>query len=207
MLEEQTCGMCGASLDGSEAVTDLVDQNEGCPECGRPPQAFERAVIEDAHASATSMTSMSVSVRSPNTSVGRLEALDLAIEEAEQAVHAGDNHLAQAAVKRALEAIHELDDASRNRHEWSSQSWTTEQRQLLRAHVGARNVAHHYSVGIVELCNDGQFDERLLWEIADSTLARLPSEPQRAAFRARLKRKPVLPNLRALGDLLRGSIN
>jgi len=97
-----------------------------------------------------------------------------------------DNYAAQRATKRALEAIHELEDSrEKQRREWSSSGWSPFEVEVWRAHVGARNIAHHQSTGIVSLHGLGNPDDWLNWSIDPAAVAKLKarSEQQANAYR------------------------
>ena len=72
----------------------------------------------------------------------------------EQAIDAGSVSDAQDALKRALEAVHELADCLQ-RNEWVQADWTPDELGLWHAHIGARNAAHHTSSAVAVLHSDG----------------------------------------------------
>jgi hypothetical protein len=126
------------------------------------------------------------------------------------AVERRDNYQAQMVVKRAIEAIHELDDSRRKpRGELSFAGWNPSEVELWSAHVAARNIAHHQSVGFVRLHGVGRPEQWLRWAIAEQALTRLEqrgkeSKRQADAYRARLADRPVLAPLQTLAEKLRG---
>src|SRR5688572_30307706 len=82
--------------------------------------------------------------RSHNRAASRVADLRSAVAAARTAVDARSISHALSAVKRALEAIHELDDC-RRRGEWSYDTWSPAEIGAWTAHIGARNAAHHHS--------------------------------------------------------------
>lgn len=165
-----------------------------CPACGST--AISIAVT--LHESVGPVTdSVSYVARTTNTASTRRRALEEAVDGVAAAIAAGSPHDAQRALKAALEAIHELSDCHSN-GDWSQTGWTADDIGFWRAHVGARNAAHHTSSALAALHNPAPAEESLRWEIDPKAIASLRSELQRREYNGRLDREPVLPLLRAL---------
>jgi len=197
-VDRTICTNCGA--DRSTATKDPDDPGRWspCPQCG------SRAITHEVTATATihvsgSATSVSLSGNNAQT---RLLALQDAIDDADAAVTDSSARRALGAVKRALEAMHELNDDHDKRRVWSRGSWLTGDHESWKAHMGARNAAHHLAPHVVELHGHGTHDDRLRWAIDEPTLQDLDSAKQAQAYRTSLHGKPVLPELRRLAALV-----
>jgi predicted nucleic acid-binding Zn-ribbon protein len=190
------CSKCG-TLRG--------DANEAprapCSECGCTTMSFH--VCAKDHVSVTD--NVSAVSRTTNASMARVMQLDAAVADIGTAVDGGSVHAAQAALKHALEAIHELTDCL-ERSEWSQQGWSADDLGLWRAHIGARNAAHHKSWSAVALHTDGSRDDRLRWDLNPSDMNQLQSRSQAAEFSSRLAGQPVLPALRRLAVLVSSAV-
>ena len=104
----------------------------------------------------------SLSIGTTNTAAARKRQLQNAIADVDAAVRARTMGQIQNDLKRALEAIHELEDCRRG-GEWSQAGWDVRALGLWHAHLGARNAAHHESSGIFSL--PGQPGQPLVWAI------------------------------------------
>jgi hypothetical protein len=93
----------------------------------------------------------------------------------------------------------ELADCLR-RGEWSQAGWDDDALELWQGHIGARNVAHHYSSPIAVLRSGGQRDERLGWAIERTVIESIDSKTQASAYISRLGGQPVLPLLRTVAE-------
>jgi uncharacterized Zn finger protein (UPF0148 family) len=184
MNDEAKCPHCGAALPSTEGVVT-------CAACRR------RIPFIRASAEARSEAHLAIHVKSPNASTARRLALEQAVDDVERAVQNRNNHDAQLATKRALEAIHELQDCA-NRSEWSMSGWSKADAETWNGLLGARNIAHHTSAGVVALHGEGLPQDHLKWDIDASALGELRSRAQARAYNARLANQPVLPQLRAL---------
>jgi uncharacterized Zn finger protein (UPF0148 family) len=202
MAPDGKCLKCGTPLAA----------NMACATCGGTARTFEEELTAQVTttgsvtkavelkldaAVATSSASVKLSVESPNAAMARRLALEAAVADVEEAVRVRNNHDAQLATKRALEALHELQDCLK-RSEWSQASWDAKAIELWRAHMGARNVAHHTSTGIVSMHSDPPGDQSLTWSIKESALTGLRYKDQATAYRNELDGQPVLPGLREL---------
>lgn len=197
-VQRVTCANCGAERP-QEIAGDT--EREPCPECGASGVSIEIALASELNLS----SSVSWTAQSANSAPARRDALSAAIDDVEAAILAGQAGAAQGATKRALEAIHELDDGRRNRSEWAENGWTSAETELWRAHVGARNAGHHSSASIVALHGGTKTDDRLTWDLPASAVAGLHSAAQQKAYNARLAAQQVLPGLRQVAALLRRS--
>lgn len=184
MNHEAKCPHCGAAVPSKEGVVT-------CVACGR------RIPFISASAVARSETHLAIHVKSPNAAAARRFALEQAVDDVERAVQNRNNHDAQLATKRALEAIHELQDCA-SRSEWSMSGWSKADAETWNGLLGARNIAHHTSAGVVALHGEGLLHDHLKWDIDASALGGLRSRAQAKAYDAQLANKPVLPQLRAL---------
>jgi hypothetical protein len=145
---------------------------------------------------------VSWSAQSPNNVSARKRALGAATRDATAAIVDGEVAAAQAAVKRALEAIHELNDCQRAK-EWQQAGWSSADLQLWTGHIGARNAAHHSSLPIVTLRGVTAVDDHLVWS-ADVSSLRYPD--QAMAYAAALHGQAVLPLLATIATLVAGSV-
>jgi hypothetical protein len=124
----------------------------------------------------------------------------------EAAADARDVGRAQAAVKQALEAIHELEDGRRKRGEWSNASWTPDELGVWQALIGARNGAHHFSSHVVHSVggsNHTPSRDDLRWE---DSLPPIDATSRAAEYTRRLSGHAVLPTLRDVSALLARTI-
>jgi hypothetical protein len=149
-------------------------------------------------------SALSLTVGTTNSAAARMRQLVNAIDALESAIDANRIGEVQEALKRALEAIHELADC-RARGEWRP-DWDDEGEGLWRAHIGARNAAHHTSSPLAVLRSDAARDERLLWALQSSAITGLRSERQASEYRDRLHEQPVLPSLRQISERLAAAI-
>ena len=107
-------------------------------------------------------------------------------------------------LKRALEAIHELEDCRRG-GEWSQAGWDVRALGLWHAHLGARNAAHHESSGLFSL--PGQPGQPLVWAIPPTAFkSKKQSKAQEREYYARLDGRPVLPLLREMASRISSAI-
>lgn len=123
----------------------------------------------------------------------------------EQVIDAGSVSDAQDALKRALEAVHELADCLQ-RNEWVQADWAPDELGLWHAHIGARNAAHHTSSAVAVLHSDVGRDERLIWDMQDQAIASLRSQRQACNYASRLAGRPVLPHLRAISNCINAAV-
>ncbi len=186
-----TCAACGADL--LSAYVTAGAEREPCRACGATGIAVSLAVADEIDVA----DSLSWSTRTTNTAAARKRQLESALADVEQAVDGGSVSDAQDALKRALEAMHELSDCLK-RGEWVQAGWTADDLAVWHAHIGARNAAHHTSSALAPLHSHGTRDERLTWDIEQRAIASLPSPRQAGEYNARLAGQPVLPNLRAM---------
>jgi hypothetical protein len=152
-------------------------------------------------------SSMSWIAQSPNTRATRRDAIFDASAEIHEAIDGGSARAAQFATKRALEAIHELNDGlGGNRREWSQDGWSDDDLALWHAHLGARQAAHHSSCRLVALHSDGAIDDRLTWAIDEAGIKCMNSSAQQRNYRELLASKPVLPALRQIAARVDSSV-
>lgn len=169
-----------------------------CPYCGDSASEYR--------ASGTVTASVSVSATyvatGGNTAANRRDALIAAIDDAATATESGRAGDAVSAIKRALEAIHELEDCAdpqkRTPVEWTKPAWTPAQHEQWVALLGAPNAAHHYSAPVVELHGDTSTSgHQLRWA---PSIPQVQWVPQRQAYAAQLASQPAIPLLRAVAD-------
>ena len=189
-VRQVTCSRCRAELP--IAYSTGADR-QPCENCGGTSITVAVQGTATTHASATA----SYVVQTTNAAGTRRLRLQAELDELE--VQVSRNSLAdcQVTLKRALEALHELDDCLRRR-EWTQNGWTADELGLWRAHLGARNVAHHSSHPVITLRSDADADERLYWDIDGSALGVLHSADQQNEYTSRLHGHGVLPPLRVL---------
>jgi hypothetical protein len=139
----------------------------------------------------------------------RTRALDLtaAIRHAAEAETAGDAAAAREAVKRALTLIDELEEERDERKGWSSQGWSPEDQGLWKAHVAARQTAHHTGVAPVSVDATTGRAPAMLWHDDAAEIARLAGRGKRSKakaqeYAARLAGHPVMPGLRRIAQLV-----
>jgi hypothetical protein len=142
--------------------------------------------------------------RSSNLAPARVRRLEEAITDIAAGIERGSALTAQDATKRGLEAIHELDDALRERQEWAHTGWGADDLGLWEGLVGARNASHHSSCVVVELQSGGEADSRLRWALDPDTIR---GQSKRQEYEARLAGQPVLPALRSTLALLKATVN
>lgn len=195
MSQERLCADCGKTFV-AEATAEATPE---CPECG----GTDTSILK--HIYAADEISFAEEVtwkkRAGNTATARRDELVGAVGRLDAAASAGDALDAQRAIKQALEAIHELADCER-RNEWSQAGWAPGDVELWRAHIGARNAAHHTSTSVVAVHSDGD----LTWDIDATAVASLNSKAQQAAYNARLADKSVTPSLHQIVTLVQRSI-
>jgi phage-related tail protein len=200
MSDGGICAECSTSLEAWEGDS---ASRPPCPNCGATVNAFVRGASEQLGLSG----SLAYVVRSPNEAKARRRRLEDALTAVEEAVSTNTISKAQDALKQALEAIHELNDGLQKQpSEWSQSEWEEDEIGLFRAHVGARNAAHHESDVVAALYSAGASDEHLRWELSAAAIASLRSEAQQREYNARLAGKAVLPPLRVLVSLVASSV-
>ena len=138
---------------------------------------------------------LTLRARSANDAKASVGTLNNAVAELEDALGVGHVGRIQDAVKLALEAIHELEDA-RKRGEWSQAGWDADAVGLWRGLNGARNASHHSASHIVVFQTVSDRDDCALWDIEPAAIADLRSERQQIEYNARLAGKATLPQLR-----------
>jgi hypothetical protein len=202
-----------------------MDHHAFCRDCGRelgPPVAGEPRppcpvcfgktvdVKQAIRVSGGGGASLAYEVRINNDAVARVVALVDALAEVEAQVAAHSTHNAQEALKRALEAIHELGDC-RRAGEWKQDGWSPDEIGLWIAHIGARNAAHHNSLPIVVRVGRSDRDDGLRWDVQPQALKNLRArgkhcERQATEYSDRLHDKHVLPALRDTVKLISAAI-
>lgn len=180
---------------------------EGEPATDGTSHEKELAAELTLKAEATSSASLDLSVESPNAATARRLALEAAIVDVEHAVKRRSNHDAQLGTKRALEAVHELEDC-RKRGEWTQTGWDANALGLWKGLIGVRNMAHHSSSGIVALHGTPRPDEQLKWRVSAAALADLRKErpAQAKEYSARLDGQPVLYSLREVRGRVQAAV-
>jgi hypothetical protein len=189
-VRQVRCSTCGADLP--IAYSTGADRAP-CENCGGT------SITVSVHGGVTAHASASASYVVQTTNAAGSKRLRLQAELGDLEGQVRLNSLADCHVvlKRALEALHELADCL-ERGEWMQTGWTADELGLWRAHLGARNVAHHSSHAVVALKSDADPDERLYWDIDGSALGGLYSATQRNEYTSRLHGHGVLPPLRLL---------
>ena len=140
----------------------------------------------------------SVSITQPTTAATRFAGVSAAVDTLANPNRQRNLADALPHVGIALEGIHQLDDARRKRNEWSWDIWTRDEIELWRAHLGARNGAHHTDWTPIYSYSDGLGSgER--WSPAPS---KINSPVERSAYVARLENKPAVASLQAICALL-----
>jgi predicted nucleic acid-binding Zn-ribbon protein len=182
------CADCGAALGTAD------EPARPCPECGSERLAYLVAIHAEVKLNATA----GWTARSSNDARTRLGALREAAADIEASVEASHVSKTQDATKRALEAIHELQDCHSERQEWSQAGWNSNDLGLWTGLIGARNTAHHKTSHIVALSSGGNTDDRLKWDIEESAIAELRFPIQRQEYEVRVAGQPVLPQLRSV---------
>lgn len=147
-------------------------------------------------------TSIEYATSASNDAKARVRQLADAIDALESALDAHLVSETQDATKRALEALHELADDLKERHEWSQTGWDLNAIGVWHGLLGARNAAHHQPASVVSRHSGRPHDESLLWGLEPATIATLRSKRQQAEYNARLSGQPVLPQLRQILALL-----
>ena len=193
-----TCSTCGAEL---EPTADTQPRTP-CSECGGTGRSIAVEVAMELELAA----SASWVARSGNTPLARRHEIESALAAVEAAVEAGKTGEAQKAVKRALEAVHQLNDCLA-RGEWARMRWTPDDRGLWTAHIGARNAAHHTSATVVALHSGDRTDDRLRWDIDSAAIAGLRYKQQAGEYTTHLAGQAVVPSLRQIAALLARSIH
>ena len=207
-----------ALAQGNHAYAGRVAEHR-CAECGEPWPAGQprcRACGSDRETAGAEIAQslglqgrLSYIARGSNAANARVVEFEQAIGEIDMlmAQNAPINKV-QTACKRALEAIHELEDSRRDeRKEWEQTGWTVEQRGIWAGLNGIRGASHHESVPIVARHGgDNAPADPLVWQLDQPTIAKIPSEDQRGEYRNRIEDQPVLPMLREMLTLLFGAV-
>jgi hypothetical protein len=138
--------MNAADTTCSECGTPRVNDTPGseCEKCGSTAITVHVFAAEAIAMSETVTWKMGPA----NTAPVRRDVLKASLADIQEAVQQNDARAAYIALKRALEAMHELEDC-RNRQEWTPAGWTPDELNLWAAHMGARNAAHHTSSTVV----------------------------------------------------------
>lgn len=144
-------------------------------------------------------------VASNNDSLARLCDFQQALLRVQRAAENRNISEAQSAVKSALEAIHELDDCAK-RGEWTQASWTPQDVETWRGHIGARNAAHHESAHAVHLVTGSAHTPSRDDLHRARELPPIDRAGQVAAYKTRLASKRVVSSLAAIDTLLSRSI-
>ena len=192
MSTERICSACGRTFEMLEGPT--------CPGCGSSStsQLVRLSVAEEFDVA----ESLSWRKRHGNSATHRRDTLSAEVARLDAAVAAGDTGAAQAAAKAALEAIHELADCLK-RQEWTQSAWKPDDLELWRAHIGARNAAHHTSSSVVALHSTGA----LTWDVDAPAIATLQSSRQQRAYRTRLADTSAPNSLRRIAELVAISVS
>ncbi len=197
------CATCGTRLPVNETP------RRPCPTCGGVVRSMSRSASDSSNfsdsasvtTSAIRAASDAVSVsersswtaRSENSVRARVRRLEDAIDDVAVGIESGTVAATQDATKRALEVVHELDDAARERNEWEQVDWAEDDVGVWEALVGARNASHHSSSIVVELHSDGDADSRLRWAV---NAEKIRGQRKREEYESRLAGQPVIPPLR-----------
>jgi DNA-directed RNA polymerase subunit RPC12/RpoP len=178
--QERLCADCAKTFF-AEATAEATPE---CPKCG----STDTSILVRIHAAdeISFAEKLTWKKRAGNTASARRDELVGAVGRFDAAASAGDVLDAQRAVKQALEAIHEQADCA-SRNEWSQASWGPSDIELWRAHIGARNAAHHTSTSVVAVHSDGD----PTWDMDATAVASLNSKAQQAAYNGRLAGKSV----------------
>jgi hypothetical protein len=187
------CSTCGVLREPS---ANAGDQLPPCPECG--------GLYSEWRVSATVVSRGSVSatyaVTGGNAARNRLDELAAAVDDAATATSSGRALDAVRAVKRALEAIHELQDCANPKKratvEWSNAAWTPAQKEVWTGLLGARNAAHHFSADVVDLHGGTSTPGHVLRWAQSIPQVKVPAQGQ--AYATRLAGQLVLPVLQAV---------
>ena len=190
-VRQLTCSRCRAELP--IAYSTGADR-QPCENCGGTSITVAVQATATAHASATA----SYVVQTTNAAGTRRLRLQAELDELETQVSRNSLADCQVTLKRALEALHELDDCLKAERMDAERvdgatSWVFGELTL-----GARNVAHHSSHSVTALRSDADADERLYWDIDGSALGGLHSTTQQNEYTARLHGHGVLPPLRLI---------
>jgi hypothetical protein len=200
-----TCSACGVDLAGS------AEPGSRCPACGDTGRTVHLGLVRETN----TVLPITLLARNPNSPRDRRRTFESALSAVQAAIDDNSAGAAQDAVKAALEMIHELEDGRRKpRFEWTLTGWTPAEEDQWRAHVGARNAAHHYSSeahGIVALGSGDHRDDRLTWDVDPKASAGVRKHSkygplQAKAYEDHLAGKPVVPGLRQIAALLERSI-
>lgn len=140
--------------------------------------------------------SVSYVARTTNASAAKLQQLTIAVDELTAALAANSPSDCQRALKHALAAVHELND--RLKDEWDQNGWDQTEVALWKAHLGARNRAHHAVDGLIALHSHPESEARLVWDLSPDAVDQNRSATGKAEFRELLAGRPVLPPLRRL---------
>jgi hypothetical protein len=114
--------------------------------------------------------------RGSNDAESSLRTLRKDITDIEASIESQRPGDVQRSVKRALEALHELNDCARDDRpgktpERSMAGWAAGDTELWKALMGARNASHHEVSHVVALHHSGNRDGRLTWDIEPSAIA------------------------------------
>jgi hypothetical protein len=189
-VRQVTCSTCGGDLP--IAYSTGADRAP-CENCGGT------SITVSVHGGDKVRVSASATYVVQTTNAAGSRRLRLQAELGDLEGQVSRNSLADCHVvlKRALEALHELADCLK-RGEWTQTGWTADELGLWRAHLGARNVAHHSSHPVIALRSHADPNERLHWDIDGSALGGLHSATQQNEYASRLHGHGVLPPLRLL---------
>jgi hypothetical protein len=199
VADERTvrCSNCGALRPGAETVDGV--ERSACPNCGSVSITVHVGLSASVRAAALPPSLLATHPTDANTRLAKVRAAVDSISDPNRQAHLGD---AVVYVMAALEGIHQLEDARRDRSEWSNTHWSPPDVELWTAHLAARNGAHHKDWTPIEWYADGSWSgER--WA---PNLPAVNSKAQRAAYAARLEGQPTVPSLHVISALVAGSI-
>lgn len=183
------CAACGSPRPDEDA------QRPGtpCAQCGSTTRDISVVVTETIGAATDSV---SYTARTTNATAAKLRQLTTAADELANALAANHPSDCQRALKHALTAVHELND--RLKDEWDQDDWDQADVALWKAHLGARNRAHHGVDGLIALHSHPESDNRLVWDLSPDAVDKNQSATGKVEFRSLLAGQPVLPALRRL---------
>jgi hypothetical protein len=193
--QERMCADCTNTF----FVEATSEASPECPDCGSTDTSI--LVRLQAAEEFNFAEKLTWKKRAANAAIARRDELIGAVGRFDAVASAEDVRGAQRAVKQALEAIHELADCAK-RNEWSQADWSSDDLELWRAHIGARNAAHHTSTSVVAVHSEGD----PTWDMDATAIASLRYESQQKAYNARLAGMPVAPALRQIVTLVQASI-
>ena len=185
MPQTAKCSACGTAL--------TVGVPGHCPACG----SEQRTVAVEMSISVGMQIHTTYAVTGSNGAEAGILQLHQALDLLDDIVVGGPIQDVQVATKRALEAIHELEDGRRVRSEWQQTGWGADQLGLWQGLLGARNAAHHSSSPVVTRHgpNSHEREDRLRWHLEPQAIRSLRSKDQRREYNARLDGLAVLPQL------------